>query len=264
MSAGAVSTFNRLADWLLTADPDSPAWELESRCSGWTNADILIHLACTLRELVEPDSLPAPDTTSIERTNDRQVAAFLTRTAREHIAEYRRLLSAAQVVLADLQSDAMRDQTFDLFDAGVYPAHLGADALVFDHYCHLVHDATLGDALSPLASGLAAEALGVSTGWLIAGIPQMSGPALADALQQSVTLELSGPGGGAWLLDRTDDGKVDVEPITDGGPPAGGAIRSTTEAFMLWGTHRVDWRHTEVRAADDPITAAVLDAIHVY
>ena len=262
MSAEAVSTFRGLAAWLLTADPDSPAWKLESRCSGWTNEDVLIHLACTLRELVEPETLPAPVPGAIERTNDVQVEAFRGGGSRFHLAEYRRLLPDALDVLESLQSDDVADETFSLDDAGVYPVHLSAEALAFDHYCHLAHDVTLGAALPPIPVELVEPALAASTRWLVAGIPQMSGARLADALVAPVGLHITGPGGGVWLLSASDAHLAECTPVKV--LPAT-AIETDAAAFMLWGTLRAERATCEVTLLGDAELAdAVAAAIHVY
>lgn len=264
MSTEAVTTFHALAEWLLHADPDSPEWQLESRCRGWTNDDILIHLTCTMRELVKPDLLPPPDTTSIERTNDLQVAAFQDGTVVEHLTEYARLLPDALTVLADLQTEAMRDETFDLFDAGVYPVHLCADALVFDHYCHLVHDMTLGRALPPIPPKLIEPALAVSTGWLVAGIPEMSGAPLNAALTSPVGLHITGTGGGMWTLTAGPQGQDIAECRPSSGLPAT-SIQTSAPDFMLWGTHRSPLRELRVTFAGDQVLAeSAAQVIHVY
>lgn len=264
MSAEAVTTFRELADWVQSANPDSPSWGLDSNCPGWTNGDILIHLACTIRELVEPESLPPPDTTSIERTNDRQVDAFRVGTVREHLAEYTRLLPGALTVLADLQADTLRDETFDLFDAGVYPVHLCADALVFDHYCHLVHDTTLAGALPPVPPSLVEPAVAASMRWLVAGIPQMSGAPLAAALIGPVGLRISGPGGGAWLLSppTSEAGPVECTPV-EYLPET--TIDTDASDFILWGTKRRSCESCAVALGGDRLLAErVAAAIHVY
>ena len=93
---------------------------------------------------------------------------------------------------------------------------------------------------------------------------EMSGAGLAEALQQPVSLELSGAGRGAWVLKRGSEGTMFVEPITGDTRRARGAIRSATAAFMLWGTHRVNWRESEIDVEGDGTTEAVLDALHVY
>lgn len=264
MSAEAVTTFRGLADWVQSADPDSPSWGFGSNCPGWTNGDILIHLVCTIRELVEPEALPSPDTTSIERTNDLQVQAFRAGTVREHLAEYTRLLPGALTVLADLQADTLRDETFDLFDAGIYPVHLNAEALAFDHYCHLAHDMTLDAALPAISPALVDPALAASTRWLVAGIAQMSGARLATALTQPVGLRIEGPGGGTWLLSAPSGSTALAECQPTHSLPAT-TIETSSSDFMLWGTHR---RHLFECAifygGDEGLARSVAAAVHVY
>ena len=180
------------------------------------------------------------------------------------LAEYVRLLPDALAALAHLQSDAIRDQTFDLFDAGVYPVHLAPDALVFDHYCHLAHDVTIGEALPPCPPVVAADALAYSTGWLVAGIPQMSGAPLASALAGPVGLRISGPGGGAWLLSPPDSeaGPVECMPV-EHLPET--TIDTEASDFILWGTKRRSLESCSVALAGDQLLAEKVGAaIHVY
>lgn len=264
MSDAGVEAFRGLADWVISIDGSSDAWQQPSRCPGWTNQDILIHLACTLRELVEPETLPPPVGGAIERTNDVQVEAFRGHSSEHDLGEYRRLLPDALTVLDSLQSEDQSDETFSLEDAGVYLVHLSADALAFDHFCHLANDMTFGSALPPIPADLVDPAIAASTGWLVAGIPQMSGRALAESLLTPVGLRITGPGGGSWLLSAAGagGGLAECEPTSS--LPETVIVTHATD-FMLWGTLRRPRQDTEVVLSGDmALAAAVADAIHVY
>jgi len=92
---------------------------------------------------------------------------------------------------------------------------LSADALVLDHYCHLVHDSTLGVALPQPPDRLADQVLGVSSGWLVAGLSQMSGPALAEAIMRAAGLRplVPYPGSAApWLCEPEPRG-LEITPL---------------------------------------------------
>ena len=262
VTAAAVPVLTRLSEHLLAArDRTSTDWSLPSACRGWSNGDVLIHLACTLRELSAPETLPAPVQDDIEATNEVQVAAFRGATIESAFADYAAQLPPA---LAQLQAPELSAETLSLENAGVYPVHLAAESLVFDHFCHLRHDLTMGpDALAPLSDDLCAEALHWAVRWLIAGLPQMSPPALADVITGPVALKLTGPGGGAWTIYPAPGGARRVAVAT--GVDASTIVGCSGDDFMRWGTKRQPWRKAGVRVrGDEALAEAVLDHIHVF
>jgi len=60
----------------LAARLTTDQWRTPSACPGWTVHDVFIHMTCTLREVVEPDTLPPSVPGNIERSNDAAVAAL--------------------------------------------------------------------------------------------------------------------------------------------------------------------------------------------
>ena len=67
-----------------------------------------------------------------------------------------------------------------------------------------------------------------AVGWLLAGIPKMQA-GIRDSLAKPVTPALTGPGGGAWLLDP--DTELITVTATDPENAADARIESTTHAF---------------------------------
>jgi uncharacterized protein (TIGR03083 family) len=244
----------------LAAQLTPDQWMLPSACPGWTVHDVFIHMACTLREVVEPDSLPPPVQGSIERTNDAAVAAYRHQTPDQTITDYGAFLEPAFAALEQMQHEPTARETLDFDDAGTYEMHLLADAFAFDHYCHLRHDLAGRGPLQFVIEATAAIGR-ANLNWLMAGLPQMSSAPLAQALRTSVELEFSGPGGGVWTLSPSADGPI----VTQDKSGASSRIVSTLDDFLLWGTRRMDWRAADVRLTGDvAIAREVVSAIHVF
>ncbi|MFB9857194.1 maleylpyruvate isomerase family mycothiol-dependent enzyme [Paenarthrobacter aurescens] len=240
MTGTAVHALERLSEYVLAlVERISPEdWNKPSACPGWSVHDVIIHLTATLREVAEPDTLPPGVSGDIEATNERQVEHFRIQPPAQTMENYRRLLPAALRELRQMQAPARRDILIDFDNAGKYPAHLVADSLVFDHYCHLRHD--LSEPRGPLENAVipaTREFLEPSLNWLMAGLPQMSPDALAAVLNEPVRIFLSGPGGSSWVLSRNHDGHVKTERADD--MKVAATIITDADAFILWGTHRI-------------------------
>jgi hypothetical protein len=203
---------------------------------------MFIHLACTFRDESQLPSVPG----SIERSNDVAVGAFRHRTPQQTLDDYRALSELALERLTNQQIGDAGRQVVDLDDAGRYPAHLMADSLVFDHYCHLKHDLSVPGSLTFEIAADAATMAATLT-WLIAGLPMMSPPRLADALTAPVALKLTGAGGGSWILANIQGAVV----VTVGTGDAAASLTCTADEFLRWGTHRVSFLDADVRLDGD-------------
>jgi hypothetical protein len=102
--------------------------------------------------------------------------------------------------------------------------------------------------------------LGPTIGWMLAGLPQMQGPAFG-ALDRPVVLELTGPGGGTWSVVGTGEGYVAVEPGTASG--SGAVVTSDGHSFVLWGTKRDDWRNHVTIDGDEGLASSFLDTLNI-
>ncbi|MEV7392790.1 maleylpyruvate isomerase N-terminal domain-containing protein [Streptomyces sp. NPDC091215] len=244
---------------------DDADWAQPSACPGWTNHDLLIHLTCTFREIVEPETLPAPFQGSIERTNDVAVAAFRSEHPGRTLDAYRRLSYPALDSLAAMQTRPAAFEVVDFDDAGSHPAHLAADSLALDHYCHLRRDLTAprGSA-ARFTIDADGTVMSASLAWLLAGLPQMSPLRLSSVLTRPVVLALDGPGGGNWtLVPGPDERGITAEAGTP--PTAAARVGTTAESFLLWGTHRQPWRDTDLDVTGDrDLGREVLDVLHVF
>src|SRR5947209_15060371 len=136
-----------------------------------------------------------------------------------------------------------------LDDLGSHPLHLLANALAFDHFCHLRNDILRPngpiDRPAPPDDELR---VGAVVEWLIAVLPQMSRAAVWDALDRPVALRLSGAGGGAWTFRRGDDDSIDV---IDGVTGEAAAVTTPATEFVIWGTRRRPWRDRDVTVEGD-------------
>ena len=97
-------------------------------------------------------------------------------------------------------------------------------------------------------------------GWLLAGIPKMQA-GIRDSLAKPVTLALTGPGGGAWLLDPGTE--LITVTATDPGNAAAARIESTTHAFTAWASTRLPWRDHVTVTGDGSVAATFLDELNL-
>lgn len=253
-------------------------WKRPTGCPGWSVHDLFTHLTCTFRDITGAPGFPDPVAGAIERTNDAAVAAFRDLTPQQNLEAYRSLVDPALAVLTARQQEGEAERPIDLDDAGVYPLHLMADSLVFDHYCHLAHDLSAPGSLGvhpELDAGTEASAMAASLTWLMAGIPQMSPLRLVEALSAPVALEFSGAGGGRWILWRAEDGSVrtaesgaaenSTAESSTAGDEAAARIACSGDEFIRWGTHRIDWRDADIEfSGDAELARAAADAIKVF
>src|SRR5581483_6721969 len=100
--------------------------------------------------------------------------------------------------------------------------------------------------------------------WIFAGMNTMEavkGPILR-VLTKPVVIELTGPGGGTWMLRPGPGDSFLVE--TEAGAEEG-AARATGSAYLFeaWATKRLDWRRAGVRlSGDEDLASRVFDAIN--
>jgi hypothetical protein len=176
-------------------------------------------------------------------------------------ADYTAISAAALDLLEQWQGPPPVTTLIPIEDAGHHPLHLVANALAFDHFCHLRNDILkpLGpiDRPAPPADDLRVRA---TLEWLMAGLPQMSLSLTSVLTTEPVGLDLTGPGAGRWTV-ALRDGEITV----DGGAPANTVVQSSTTDFIIWATHRRPWRAFDVEITGDRAYAsAVLDTIRLF
>jgi uncharacterized protein (TIGR03083 family) len=239
-------------------------WATPSDCAGWRVQDVVTHMGAVCQQVVEPGSMPAV-AGDVEATQDQAVALRKDWTPEQVLEDYEQRSAAVLEALAGLQAPGIADSPITLDNLGTHPLHLLANALAFDHFCHLRNDILRPngpiDRPAPPADDLRLEA---TMEWLLSGLPQMAAEPLRAAVSKPLALRLGGPGGGEWTLRPAEgDGLVTLEEGAD--PGAAATVSSTAEDFVVWGTQRRSWRERAVEVeGDEAYAASVLDAIHVF
>lgn len=238
-------------------------WSAPSGCSGWSVKDLVAHIASNYKETVDPSPPPAePVNLPAEHLMEMLVAPRKEWSPAQVLDEYLTFAQPAIDVLASMQDEPLASTVIPLADLGMYPMHQLADAFAFDGYCHLRVDllaphGPLRHAVPPAT----AEHLEATLGWMLAGVPQMQ-PGLERSLLAPMRLDLTGPGGGSWVLGAATGG---IEVTADPGHDLASAATVTSDghAFVIWGTARASWRdHAEV-AGDQQVAATFLDALNI-
>lgn len=237
-------------------------WATPSACAGWRVQDVACHMASTFHQIADPSGVEQGTSEDAEQNAEVPVQARRDWSTAEVMDEYRTWSEACLATFAAMQQPPLADTVVPLGNLGSHPLRLLANAIAFDHYCHLRHD--IGAAI-PRAAELPHDAavLEATMGWMLAGLPQMCATALADAPRQTLNLALSGPGGGTWMLAPGDDLWTVTRGVEADAPTAHGDPHS----FVAWATKRADWRdHARIDGGDEFASAdaaAVLDTINV-
>lgn len=233
-------------------------WKLPSRCAGWSVKDLVAHTGSNLHVVVEPDSAPQDPPPIAEDLQELLVAQRRDWTAEEVAEEFRRYRDPALAVFRAVQDEPTASSPLTLSELGTYPMHALADAFAFDMWCHLYIDllAPTGPVSRPYQEP-EDEVLRPGIGWMLTGLPQMC-PSVSKVLERPLALELTGPGGGRWVLQPG-------APLTvvESDAAADAVAESTALDFVMWGTVRVPWRESVVLTGDTEFAERVLDAINI-
>ena len=238
-------------------------WALPSGCEGWRIQDVAAHSSSNFKATVEP---PAEATEPVppmpaERLMDMLVEPRQPWTPEQVLDELRTYAPPLVETLRALQEEPLASTPLTMADLGTYEMHQLADAYAFDLYCHLRIDvlAPRGPVVREVPAA-DAERLGPAIGWMVAGLPQMQGPAF-PFVDRSINLRLTGPGGGSWTIAGNGDGRV---AISDGEDHAAAAtITSDGHAFVIWGTKRADWRDSVTLDGDQELAERFLDTLNI-
>lgn len=237
----------------LTADE----WARASGCAGWRVQDVAQHMAATFHMIADRTSIELGTSGQTETDAEVPVQARRDWTPAQVCAEYREWSDKGIAALAAMQDEPLAEMVAPLGDLGSHPLHTVANAIVFDHYCHLRHD--IGAAVRR-AADLPHDplALECSIEWMMAGLPQMCAAAL-EPCRVGVNLVFTDLQHVSYRLVRAPgDGPWEVHVGTDNSHPV--AVTSAHE-FVSWGTKRSDWRaHTQL---SDQAAAATLDAFDI-
>ena len=232
-------------------------WALPSGCAGWSVQDVAQHMASTFHMIADRASIEVGDSGNTEADAEVPVQARRGWTPAQVKAEYREWSLKGIDTIASMQEPPLAEMVVPIADLGSHPLHLLANAIAFDHYCHLRHD--IGVSVQR-AADLPHDpmVLEASVHWMLAGAPQMCAAALEPCRVgvnfvftdlQHVTYRLvRAPGDGPW----------EVHEGTDNHHPV--AVTSAHE-FVSWATKRSSWRaHTQLT---DEAAAATLDALNI-
>lgn len=236
-------------------------WAAPSGCVGWSVQDVVTHMGAVFHSIVDPSTIEGGTSDDVEQNAEVPVQARRSWTPEQVVAEYEAWSVKGIDAFVGMQEPPMADMVIPLANLGSHPMHILANAIVFDHYCHLRHD--IGAAV-PRAAGLPHDpaALAATLEWMLAGVPQMCAAALATAPKQTIVLTFDGPGGGTYTLAPGEPWWTVSEGATSGVP----TVRTTVHDFVSWGTKRSDWRACVQLEGPEGVAAevaGVLDAINV-
>jgi uncharacterized protein (TIGR03083 family) len=234
-------------------------WASASDCAGWTVKDVIAHMGAAFHGCFTPWLLRVMRTNNIERSNDADVGGRRGWEPARVLREYEGWSGRFLVLVPVTQRPPVRGLRIPLGDIGKYPMGLLASAFTFDHHVHLRHDIAL--ALGRTVPPPDAEHTAAVLEWLLTGLPQMCGSALAW-LDRPVALILTGPGGGAWTISPGRGGPLRVEQGRS--PVAAAAITGSAADFPIWGTTRRPWRDYGLAIeGDEELAARFLDALNL-
>lgn len=233
-------------------------WNAPSGCTGWRVQDVACHMGSVFHSIAEPTSIDGGTSSDVEENAEVPVQARKSWSPAQVIAEYEEWSEKGIGALAFMNTPEMAETVIPLANLGSHPMHILANAIVFDHYCHLRHD--IGKAI-PRAADLPKDeaALRATLEWMLAGIPQMCEPKLTAAPRRSVNLVFEGPAGGSWIL-APGSPLWTVSPGRDESSPS--AV-SNVHDFISWGTKRAPWKSMARLEGGDAAAETVLDAINV-
>jgi uncharacterized protein (TIGR03083 family) len=238
-------------------------WAAPSDCAGWRVQDVATHMGAVFQTIADPGSIEGGTGPDVEANAEVPVDARRDWTSAEVVANYEEWSGKGREALVALQGPGIGTTVVPLANLGSHPLHLLANALVFDHYCHLRWDIAAPN--GPVARDLPQDpaVLAETMAWMLAGLPQMCTAALS-VVDRPVALVFDGPGGGDWTLQPPSEvgGLTAVVDGRDDGAAA--VVRSTAHEFVCWGTKRRDWRSMDVTIeGDQGYAAQVLDAFNV-
>ncbi len=236
-------------------------WDAESGCPGWSVKDLVNHLAATFTVVIDPENALDGVTAevSLEAINDVMVFAGTDMSPADALASYSSQKDDAIAAVTAMQAPELRGVTAVLGDVGSYELHWFANALCFDHLCHL-HADLLGPRgpVKAAAPPIDEARLSPTLDWLIAVIPQWSGAALAQALTAPVDVVLTGITTKRFQLRPNGTDTVDIALHTSG---AQAVISGDSLEAVSWLTGRTDKTLATSVEGDTALATAVLAAM---
>ena len=221
------------------------------------------HMGSVFHQIGDPSSTPEGVTDDAEATAELMLASRKELTPADVMDEYREWSVKALDALGAMQDPPMAEVVIPLGNLGSHPLHMLANALVFDHYCHLRHD-VLGPCGPVDRPNFPIDELRITPilDWMLGGMPQMCSDALV-VVDRPLNLVFEGPGASTWVVRPPVEagGFVVIEPGRDAAAVA--TVTTGGHEFVQWGTKRRDWRESGVQLeGDEAYAASVLDAFN--
>ena len=217
----------------ITAGLRDGDWKEPSGCPGWTVQDVVGHMGALYWVVVDPSALPDTAGQPTEQAQDVYVEARRSWSADRVRSDYE---AVSERALDILQTFDGQEVEVPLGDLGTYPMSLLPSAFAFDHYIHIRCD--LFPPRGPLQTPVPASdelRLAPTLDWIAAALPQQN-PSVVASLSGTVEIDVTGPGGRRIWLGSGSTAVV---------------IRSDSESFVRWITHRAAWEDLGVVASGE-------------
>lgn len=246
----------RLALLSFCRDLDETQWRTPSAAPGWRVQDVVAHMGSSCHAVFGPAALELFRSKDIERSNDVLLGPRRDWSPSQVLAEYERWSQVVLRVMGAVSRTPLVRAPIRFAELGRFSAGQLLCAIVFDTHTHLRHD--IAPALGRPAPGTDANRMAVVLEWMMAVLSNQlraAGPAWLD---RPLSITLSGPGGGCWVVRPGGA-------VTPGSPDGTAAqIDGTAIEFPEWATQRAAWRDREVAVGgDDEYAARFLDAVNV-
>jgi uncharacterized protein (TIGR03083 family) len=238
------------------ADLSDADWQTPSAAAGWRVQDVVAHMGSAYRALFGPAALELMRSNDIEPTNDALVDRRRDWPPSRVLTEYERWSHVMLRMMGPVSRTPLAHAPMRLAELGRFRVGQLLCAIVFDTHTHLRHD--VASALGRTVPDTDANRMAVVLEWMMAVLSNQLCAARHEWLDQPVSITLSGPGGGCWVV--RPDGGIDF-----GSPPGSGAqIDGVALEFPEWGTQRASWRDRDVCISGDAdYGARFLDAVNV-
>jgi uncharacterized protein (TIGR03083 family) len=231
-------------------------WARASAAQGWRIKDVIAHLGANCHAIFTPASVRLLLSKNIERTNDFYVDQRRDWRPERVLAEFERWSRRLAALAGALSRTPARNMPLPLGELGKFPAEvLLGSAVVFDQHTHLRYD--LAPALDRPAPRIDEERTAVVLEWMLAVLSNQLRKASPPWLDRPVSLTLTGPGGGSWVV--ASDGRIER-----GAPDGAAAITGQADDFPGWATGRTPWRDADIKiTGDEDYGGRFLDALHI-
>ena len=240
----------------LCRDLSDEDWQRQSAAAGWRVQDVVANMGSAYRALVGPAALELMRSNDIERTNDALVDQRRDWLPTRVIAEYERWSQVMLRLIGPVSRTPLARAPMRLAELGRLRVSQLLCAIVFDTHTHLRHD--IAPALGRAVPDSDLDRMAVVLEWMMAVLSNQLHAARPEWLDRPVSITLSGPGGGCWVVGA--DGSVHFGSLS--GTVA--QIDGVAVQFPERGTQRASSGDREVTIGGDAdYGAQFLDVVNV-